>query len=75
MSDGRIVMTRHLSHTYPDYARYSDPTPDGRPHTPVGVELRRPFPEAKVHFIDHGDGWFRVYWISDQLTAPDEVAE
>jgi hypothetical protein len=35
-----------------------------------GSKLMRPFPTAKVQFVEHRDGYFYVYWICDTLTKP-----
>ena len=35
-----------------------------------GQRLTRPFPTAKVQFIEHRDGWMWIYWLCDTLTRP-----
>jgi len=36
----------------------------------VGARLIRPFPEARILFIDHTDMLFYVYWIDHRLMLP-----
>lgn len=69
----RVIMTRHLMEKMPEYAAYSDANPSsGAPHAPLGIDLERPFPEAKFFYIDHTqrDGWAYVYWVDYRLLTP-----
>lgn len=75
--DGRVVITRHLPRTFPEYAFASEQQP--LEHKPRGLELTRPFPEARVFFIDidtkSNGGWLYVYWISEHLMHPQATVE
>lgn len=66
LSDGVIVMTRHMPMQLPKFKHATE----GR-HMPVGCELTRPFPDARVLFIEHRDSWLYVYWISSTVTYPE----
>lgn len=41
---------------------------DGR--TTVGARLIRPYPEARILFVDHVDMLFYVYWIDHRQMLP-----
>lgn len=56
-----LVVTKHRSQEL-------DLEQDGKPTT--GAHLIRPYPEARVMFIDHQSGWYYVYWIDQRLMVP-----
>lgn len=67
MSDGHLVITRHRLLHLPQYTHAADQEP--KPFVPIGVNLTRPFPGARVYDIDHRDGWIYVYWVPNDLTV------
>lgn len=36
----------------------------------IGAHLIRPYPEARILFIDHVDHLFYVYWVDQRLMLP-----
>lgn len=54
----RIIMTMHAALEFQEYDVYSE-------RGVVGVDAMAPFPDAKVQYINHQDGWFFIYWSGD----------
>ena len=57
-----LVITRHVPAELPLKQR------DGHPTT--GIELVRPYKEARIFTIEHTNGLIYVYWIDYRLMLP-----
>lgn len=58
-----IVITRHIPQ------ELTLQQPDGK--ATVGARLIRPFPEARILFVDHVSNLLYVYWIDHRLMLPN----
>lgn len=70
--EGRIVLTRVKTIHYTEYEVQDPNSPVGL-FTPLGADVARPFPEARIWQIEHRDGWFYVYWVSAHLAHPADT--
>lgn len=63
-----VVITTHIPKEIVQIQQWDETKGAKRPCT--GAHLVRPFPEARILFIDHVNNLFYVYWIDHRLALP-----
>lgn len=68
MNSGLLLVTRHLPVPHNEFAtRHKLPGREEATYVPSGVILDRPWPEARVLFIEVKDRYYYIYWIDTRL--------
>lgn len=67
LGDNVYVMTKHRPVEMVEFEHPSD-HPRRDTDIPIGAILARPWPEARLYYVSHQNGWFYAYWVDDRLT-------